>query len=239
MQDQSAKLAGFYANVSKIPRPESCGDETACSSPGAFEKLVIRLDQYHDRNWKLAGLRIPLLSTTIHLKPGILFIIFKMGFILPAPYSPREQVRTLMTQKENIEAEIDAHVSVLKANNSTLQSPLVDNEGFPRDDLGAQNIRARLDKNLIAVLVLILDVYQVRNARVQIIRLRNDLKAVSDDIGKALEAVYDPASAPAEGSNLPEVLPADEASKPFAKVDGVAPGSPAAEAVRTHELIVT
>lgn len=60
-----------------------------------------------------------------------------MGFILPAPYSPREQVRILMSKKENIEAEIDAHVSVLKANNCTMQSPLVDGEGFPRDDIGA------------------------------------------------------------------------------------------------------
>lgn len=51
---------------------------------------------------------------------------------------PREQVRILMTRKENIEAELDAQVSVLKANNSTLQSPLVDKEGFPRDDIGVK-----------------------------------------------------------------------------------------------------
>jgi 26S proteasome non-ATPase regulatory subunit 9 len=59
-----------------------------------------------------------------------------MGFILPAPYSPREQARTLISRKEGIEAELDAQFSILRANNSTLQSPLVDNEGFPRDDLG-------------------------------------------------------------------------------------------------------
>lgn len=57
-----------------------------------------------------------------------------MGFILPE--SPREQVRTLMTHKENIEAELDAQVSILKANNSTLHSSLVDKEGFPRADIG-------------------------------------------------------------------------------------------------------
>jgi 26S proteasome regulatory subunit N4 len=60
-----------------------------------------------------------------------------MGFILPAPYSPREQARALMSRKEGIEAELNAQFSILRANNATLQSPLVDNEGFPRDDLGA------------------------------------------------------------------------------------------------------
>ncbi|KAF7977797.1 hypothetical protein HWV62_2705 [Athelia sp. TMB] len=57
-----------------------------------------------------------------------------MGFILPA--SPRQQVQSLITTKENIEAELDAQVSILKANNCTLQSPLVDKNGFPRDDIG-------------------------------------------------------------------------------------------------------
>jgi 26S proteasome regulatory subunit N4 len=63
-----------------------------------------------------------------------------MGFILPAPYSPREQARTLMARKDGIEAEIDTQLSILRANNATLQSPLVDNQGFPRDDLGTENI---------------------------------------------------------------------------------------------------
>ena len=86
-----------------------------------------------------------------------------------------------------------------------------------------------------------LDIYQVRGARVQIIRLRNDLKAISDDIAKALETVYDPYNAVAESSTVIEVdPPADEESnpKPFAKVDGVAPGSPAAEAVCLESLCI-
>lgn len=77
------------------------------------------------------------------------------------------------------------------------------------------------------------DIYQVRHARVRIIELRNDLKAVTDDIAKALEAVYDPLAAPPANSSS-EAAPAsveEGPSKPFAKVDGVAPGSPAAEAV--------
>ena len=63
-----------------------------------------------------------------------------MGYILPAPYSPREQARILIARKDGIEAELDAQVSILKTNNATLQSPLVDHEGFPRDDLGTETV---------------------------------------------------------------------------------------------------
>lgn len=115
-----------------------------------------------------------------------------------------EQARALITKKENIEAEIDAQISVLKANSSTLQSPLVDQDGFPRADI---------------------DIYAVRRARVRIIELRNDLDAVMNAIAKALEGIYDP-SLQIEGdeeTNSPDL-------KPFAKLNGVAPGSPAAEA---------
>lgn len=130
-----------------------------------------------------------------------------MGFILPSPDSPVEQARTLTVRKESIEAEIEAQISILKANNSTLHSPLVNPDGFPRDDI---------------------DVFLVRGARVRLIELRNDLKAVMDAIAKALERVYDPSlavdSAPADAPVGPP--------KPFARVDGVAPGSPASDAVR-------
>jgi len=143
-----------------------------------------------------------------------------MGFILPAPYNPREQARTLISRKEDIEAELDAQLSILRANNSTLQSPLVDNEGFPRDDL---------------------DIYQVRHARVRIIELRNDLTTVTNDIANALEAIYDSSSASASASNSSSdpVSTGDDAMKPFARVDGVAPSSPAAEAgIQREDLVV-
>ncbi|KDR82812.1 hypothetical protein GALMADRAFT_238374 [Galerina marginata CBS 339.88] len=142
-----------------------------------------------------------------------------MGLQLPNPESPMEQARALMSQKDNIEAELETHISILKANNVTMQTPLVDAEGFPRADI---------------------DIYAVRSARVRIIELRNDLKAIMDAIGKALEGVYDPAlavtSMAAESSTKPSE---SETPKPFAKVDGVAPGSPAAEALlQKGDLVV-
>jgi 26S proteasome regulatory subunit N4 len=144
-----------------------------------------------------------------------------MGFT-PSPTSPAaEQVHTLVGRKDAIEAELEVHLAVLKDNAVTMRSPLVDSEGFPRADI---------------------DVYAVRGARVRIIELRNDLKAVMDSIAKALQDVYDPTAA--GPSTLPVPVPAPEAAAgptqetsspaPFAKVDGVAPGSPAAEAVRPY-----
>ena len=130
-----------------------------------------------------------------------------MGMELPPRDSPAEQVRALMLRKDAIEAEIDAQASVLRANNVTMQSPLVDADGFPRADI---------------------DVWEVRHARVRIIELRNDLKDVMDAIMKGLQGVYDPSlviDKPEPSSSNPSDL------HPFAKVDGVAPNSPAALAV--------
>ncbi|EED86064.1 predicted protein [Postia placenta Mad-698-R] len=135
-----------------------------------------------------------------------------MGMMLPPRDSPAEQVRTLMARKENIEAELDAQLSILQANSSTMSSPLVDPEGFPRADI---------------------DVWAVRHARVRIIELRNDLSALRDIIMVALQNVYDPAAVvKTERSPAQEApAPTDGGSlRPFAKVNGVAPNSPAAVA---------
>ncbi|PBK75085.1 hypothetical protein ARMSODRAFT_505136 [Armillaria solidipes] len=133
-----------------------------------------------------------------------------MGMELPSPDSPREQVRVLMGRKSDIEAELETQLSILKANSSTLHSPLVDPDGFPRADI---------------------DIYAVRGARIRVIELRNDLEALMSEIGKKLENVYDPSLVPQDSES-----PADT---PFARVDGVAPGSPAADAgLKREDLIV-
>ncbi|KAJ3983619.1 hypothetical protein F5890DRAFT_164879 [Lentinula detonsa] len=142
-----------------------------------------------------------------------------MGYTLPSPDSPAEQAKRLMDQKKNIETEIETHISILKANQSTMQSPLVDTDGFPRADI---------------------DIYAVRGARVRIIELRNDLKDVTAAIGKALEVIYDRSQSEqsedtsdrTEGSSL------SKEPKPFARVDGVAPGSPAADAGLCREDLI-
>ncbi|KAJ6585007.1 proteasome 26S subunit [Mycena capillaripes] len=127
--------------------------------------------------------------------------------------SPADTARALMLQKENIEAQLQLQGSILASNaGATMDSPLVDADGFPRADI---------------------DIYAVRNARIRIIELRNDLAALMNDLALALQSVYDPALAPPDS---PQSTPN---GKPFAKVEGVSPGSPAAEAgLQRNDLVV-
>jgi 26S proteasome non-ATPase regulatory subunit 9 len=141
-----------------------------------------------------------------------------MGYMLPSPDSPSERARSLIARKDALEAELEAQGSILKANNTDMRQPLVDREGFPRDDL---------------------DVWAVRQARVRIIELRNDLASLMDEIAKTLETVYRRSPPPqAEGEGTSQSGATTTASAtisellPFARVNGVAPGSPAADAVR-------
>lgn len=129
--------------------------------------------------------------------------------------TPAGHALALIARKDAIDAEIKDKAAILAANSCDMNTPLVDHEGFPRADL---------------------DIYAVRQARVRIIELRNDHKAVMDEIGKALERVYDPAlltSMSATSTESPPVQTGGEANElqPFGRVDGVAPGSPAAASV--------
>ncbi|KAH9971940.1 hypothetical protein BGW80DRAFT_1317299 [Lactifluus volemus] len=130
-----------------------------------------------------------------------------MGYTLPSPDSPAERARALMERKDALEAELEAQGSILKVNNTDMRQPLVDSEGFPRNDL---------------------DVWAVRHAR-------------------ALETVYPrpPPPVPAEGEGGGSAIAAVGAGEtpaeilPFARVNGVAPGSPAADAgLRREDLVV-
>ena len=114
----------------------------------------------------------------------------------------------LIASKSSIEDEIESQATILRTNNSTLESPLTDRDGFPRADI---------------------DVWAVRHARVRIIRLRNDLSSVMDKIARALEEVHATQSTEAttDGGTPPPLLP-------FAKIDTVAPHSPAQAAVSRH-----
>lgn len=132
-----------------------------------------------------------------------------MGMTLTPKESPADQVRALMARKDAIEAEIKDRLEVLKVNNCTMQTPLVDAEGFPRADI---------------------DLWEVRHARVRIIELRNDLSAVMDAISSGLQGVFDPALPSSSATDGPTASN-PSGLLPFAKVDGVVPGSPAASAV--------
>lgn len=99
-----------------------------------------------------------------------------------------------------------------------MHAPLVDNEGFPRSDI---------------------DVAGVRTARVSIIRLGNDLKDVQRDMEhvvlRGLPRGDEPVDVQGAGAGEDTQMGGaqeGEGDKPFAKVDAVAPRSPADSAVR-------
>ncbi|KAI0333647.1 hypothetical protein GY45DRAFT_1244172 [Cubamyces sp. BRFM 1775] len=135
-----------------------------------------------------------------------------MGFTLPPRMNnsaSADQVRSLIARKDAVEAEMEAQFSILQSNSVNMDTPLVDSEGFPRADI---------------------DIWAVRHARVRIIELRNDHKALMDKIMLALQDVYDPGQQSQEASTTDSGTAegSDNALQPFARVDGVAPGSPAA-----------
>ncbi|KAI0632062.1 hypothetical protein C8Q77DRAFT_1123702 [Trametes polyzona] len=143
-----------------------------------------------------------------------------MGFTLPPRMNNTaavDNVRSLMARKDAIEAEMEAQFSILQSNAVDMNTPLVDPEGFPRADI---------------------DIWAVRHARVRIIELRNDHKALMDKILIALQDVYDPSTQSQSSSATVSSADPDDAPQPFARVDGVAPGSPAASAGLQREDLV-
>lgn len=152
------------------------------------------------------------------------------------PTVPSE-VKRLTDKRKGVEEQLEAFFDVLTSvrradprkgrtkltggsseqNNCTMETPLVDREGFPRADI---------------------DVAGVRTARVQIIRLRNDLKDVLAEMeglvhrGLPRGAESTNGTAEEEDQRMAEAAEEEDGVKPFAKVDAVAPGSPADAAVR-------
>ncbi|PHH76321.1 hypothetical protein CDD82_4050 [Ophiocordyceps australis] len=122
---------------------------------------------------------------------------------------------TLEHKKHEIEAHLQALGSVLDSQNVDMQTPLVTRDGFPRADV---------------------DVAQIRTARAQIIRLRNDYSDVMASIEKYLHAHFakiTEASVSELSKAQAQILPDKEPEAllpPFAKVNGVTEGSPAEKA---------
>lgn len=95
-----------------------------------------------------------------------------------------------------------------------MQTPLCTFDGYPRGDI---------------------DVAQIRITRSRIIHLRNDYKGLMDKIEKGLHAHHATiavslAAVPSLSTSTSSSAATQLIEAPFAKVNSVAPGSPAAEA---------
>ncbi|KAG0278967.1 26S proteasome non-ATPase regulatory subunit 9 [Linnemannia exigua] len=155
------------------------------------------------------------------------------------------KAQALMKQKDELEAEIKQQQDDLQSQKVGMNDQLIDSNGFPRSDI---------------------DLVVVRTARSNIIRLRNDMKALMLQIEEALHAVHAEAleekqrreeekrkeqellgTTPAGSVVATTTTPAitDEAAlerslPPFARVNAVAPDSPAREAglVQGDKIVV-
>ncbi|XP_053668291.1 26S proteasome non-ATPase regulatory subunit 9 [Anopheles marshallii] len=103
-----------------------------------------------------------------------------------------ETLQTLMERKDHLEASIEQHGMVLKANNIGLYEPLVDSDGHPRHDI---------------------DVYAVRKARHSIICLQNDRKALLATIEKEMALLFK------QGQNTVSSSVPDQQTPPPMEVD--------------------
>ncbi|KAL7730480.1 hypothetical protein ACLKA6_000484 [Drosophila palustris] len=82
----------------------------------------------------------------------------------------KARLERLMAAKTNLEAQISKNGQILAANDNVgMNGPLVDSEGFPRNDI---------------------DIYQVRQARQTIICLQNDHKELMDQIQTLLNKYH-------------------------------------------------
>ncbi|OQO02013.1 hypothetical protein B0A48_12486 [Cryoendolithus antarcticus] len=148
--------------------------------------------------------------------------------------SSKPSLQALITQKEGLEAELSALSSVLQSQGATMQTSLTTFDGFPRADI---------------------DVAQIRTVRARIVRLKNDWKGVMEKVEVAVlegfaekkmgeeeegDAMTGVESAGAAGHSNGVGVMRTEASgeraaapviePPFARVNAVVEGSPAATA---------
>ncbi|KAK6425567.1 putative 26S proteasome regulatory subunit [Oleoguttula sp. CCFEE 5521] len=158
--------------------------------------------------------------------------------------SSKPSLQSLITQKEALEAELSALSSVLQSQGATMQTSLTTFDGFPRADI---------------------DVAQIRTVRARIVRLKNDWKSVMEKVevavleGFAAKGLGEEeetgtvvtalgsvggqghsngvGTMRAEGSGERAAAPPIE--PPFARVNSVVEGSPAATAgLRAEDRVV-
>ncbi|RKO96326.1 hypothetical protein CAUPRSCDRAFT_8270 [Caulochytrium protostelioides] len=139
-------------------------------------------------------------------------------------------LKTLIAQRDALEAEILDLLEILKAQgNVGMTAPLVGADGFPRADV---------------------DVYTVRHTRAEVIRKRNDAKALTDRIESELHELHRVAqlertttipTPQAQNESAAAAAPIPGAADhgddaglaslaPMARIDAVAPESPASAA---------
>ncbi|XP_039960650.1 26S proteasome non-ATPase regulatory subunit 9 isoform X2 [Bactrocera neohumeralis] len=146
--------------------------------------------------------------------------------VVPVPNPTKDLILKLMAEKEAMESKISDYGNILNANVG-MDGPLVDAEGFPRNDI---------------------DVYQVRQARQQIICLQNDYKSLMKEIEKQMHKLHSEAAESQtqllstntatlrleDDNEVPNTSMSSASVEPpkkvIVKINMISPGSPAEEA---------
>ncbi|KAL6255693.1 hypothetical protein P5V15_012937 [Pogonomyrmex californicus] len=132
----------------------------------------------------------------------------------------KDTVLQLMKEKDKIESDLRALKEILDSNHIGMDEPLVDSEGYPKQEV---------------------DVYQVRHTRHKIICLTNDHKDVMKKIEEGLHKVHALAGASETEQSVSDIPDSQEmeALEPFLRVNLVSPGSPAETAgIQVEDLIL-
>ncbi|CAI5441591.1 unnamed protein product [Caenorhabditis angaria] len=125
--------------------------------------------------------------------------------------------KDLLNQRDELDSKINELLLVLEVNKSTMDSPLVDSEGFPLNDI---------------------DVYAVRHARHDLICLRNDREQLTKRIANELEIAHSE-NTPIEKEVATEKPVHRTSNNPFVKVSAVTESSPADEGgIKKDDLIL-
>lgn len=137
----------------------------------------------------------------------------------PDSHNVRQKLTQLINQRTELESELKVYMDILSANHVGMQDPLVDSEGYPRQDV---------------------DVYQVRNARNRIIYIQNDLRALMREIEDNVHLVHsiDGASAQTTEAATSNRTSAPVLYHPIARIGDVVPTSPAQRAGLMKDDIV-
>lgn len=120
----------------------------------------------------------------------------------------KKEAFELNDEKKKIENEITEWKSVLDGEkNIGMDGPLVDNDGYPRNDI---------------------DVHKIRIARNKIICLSNDHKALMSKLADILTKIHENQGASNGSNGQEEPMDTNKPQlEPFAKIDLVTSGSPA------------
>ncbi|KAH7337002.1 hypothetical protein B0J17DRAFT_665794 [Rhizoctonia solani] len=153
----------------------------------------------------------------------------------PSRTPAQERALALMAERDQVDQQLQAHISILSSHGVNMSTRLVDGQGFPRADI---------------------DIVTIRAARVRVIELRNDRVRLTNEIAQALVDVHNAAPQNSAGVKINGVNGISELSPigtpepvagtqnlsqplvPFARVDGVAPGSPAQQAGLQREDLI-